>query len=195
VQRIHLTASLGRMLTDTLYVLDEPTAGLHARDTAQLLEVMRGLRDIGNAVVVVEHDPDIIRGADWVLELGPRGGEHGGELMFQGTVAALREAQTPTGEAVRKTWFVSPEALQARRFDPARDPHLRVVGASENNLRDLTAAIPLGRLVCVTGVSGSGKSTLVHRCLFDGWRRATGDGNAEPCDLERLEGPWSRSAS
>jgi excinuclease ABC subunit A len=188
VQRIHLTASLGRMLTDTLYVLDEPTAGLHARDTAQLLEVMRGLRDIGNAVVVVEHDPDIIRGADWVLELGPRGGEHGGELMFQGTVAALREAQTPTGEAVRKTWFVSPEALQARRFDPARDPHLRVVGASENNLRDLTAAIPLGRLVCVTGVSGSGKSTLVHRCLFDGWRRATGDGNAEPCDLERLEG-------
>lgn len=188
VQRIHLTSSLGRMLTDTMYVLDEPTAGLHARDTTQLLEVLHGLRDIGNAVVVVEHDPDIIRGADWVVEIGPKGGERGGQVVFQGSVEELRGAQTATGEAVRKTYLLDEASLEARAFQPSRDPHLTLVGARENNLQGVTARIPLGRLVCITGVSGSGKSTLVHRCLFDSWQRSVGLGNPAPVNIESVQG-------
>ena len=185
VQRIHLTASLGRMLTDTLYVLDEPTAGLHARDTERLLQVLRGLRDIGNAVVIVEHDPEVIRAADWVLELGPTGGEGGGRVLFQGTPTQLTSAPTPTGASLQGRAKMSPPKV--RPFAPGFDPFLEVFGARENNLKELSVKIPLQRLVCVTGVSGSGKSTLVHRCLHDAWRQARGE-EVEPPLVDRVEG-------
>jgi excinuclease ABC subunit A len=174
VQRIHLTSSLGRMLSDTLYVLDEPTAGLHGRDTLRLLAVLHRLRSIGNAVVVVEHDPDIIRGADWVVELGPAGGEAGGELVFAGTVEALESAETATGEALRGRRWAYPRADYI--FDPTLHAHVGVVGAQVNNLRDITARIPLGRMTCITGVSGSGKTSLIHHCLHDSFRRGGGGG-------------------
>lgn len=181
VQRIHLTSSLGRMLSDTLYVLDEPTAGLHARDTERLLAVLHRLSGIGNAVVVVEHDPDIIRGADWVIELGPHGGERGGEILFEGDVAALEVSDTPTGHSLRQRVL---DTTPEYRFDPDSEPHLTVAGARLNNLRDVTARIPLGRLTCVTGVSGSGKTTLVHRCLHDVYR---GKGSSSGVELSGFE--------
>lgn len=188
VQRIQLTSSLGRTLTDTLYVLDEPTAGLHARDTLRLMEVLEQLRDIGNAVVVVEHDPDMILGADWAIELGPMGGERGGQLLFQGDAAALRASETPTGKALGQRNLTGMAFEGSPRFDPERDAHFKIVGASENNLRDVTVAIPVGRLTCVTGVSGSGKTSLVHRCLYDSARRAKGLGGVEATQVREVEG-------
>ncbi len=182
MQRIHLTTSLGRSLTDTLYVLDEPTAGLHARDSARLLEVLYRLRDLGNTVVVVEHDPEIIRGGDYVVELGPLGGEKGGKLVFQGEMAEFRKSGTLTAKS-----------LDARLVVPGRDREpttdfIRIVGALENNLDDLTVEIPKERLTAVTGVSGSGKSTLMHSILYNGWRRSKGQGGVDAGTVEALEG-------
>ena len=188
VQRIHLTSSLGRMLTDTLYVLDEPTAGLHPRDSLRLLSVLRTLRDMGNTVVVVEHDPDIIQGADHVIELGPEGGERGGELMFAGTVEALTRSETPTGESMRRRHLVDTLGASRSEAEVFSLGALSVIGARENNLQGVTGRFPLGRLTCVTGVSGSGKSTLVHRCLFENWRRQQGIVAAEVGLIEGLEG-------
>ncbi len=190
VQRIHLTSSLGRMLTDTLYVLDEPTAGLHPRDSLRLLSVLHALRDIGNTVVVVEHDPDIIQGADHVIELGPCGGERGGRIVFEGDVESLKAADTPTGDAFQRRVLTAPPGRVGQGSLLGEGPQrwLRVVGARENNLQGVTAAFPLGRLTCVTGVSGSGKSTLVHACLYEGWRRLQGIGGAEAGRFEALEG-------
>jgi excinuclease ABC subunit A len=182
VQRIHLTSSLGRMLSDTLYVLDEPTAGLHARDTERLLAVLRRLSDIGNAVVVVEHDPDIIRGSDWVIELGPLGGERGGEILFEGDVAALETSETPTGRSLRQRIMDGPSSY---RFELS-EPHLSIAGARENNLQDVSVQIPLRRLTCVTGVSGSGKSTLVHKCLHDVYRGKAGTSGVELAGFEQV---------
>ncbi len=188
VQRIQLTSSLGRTLTDTLYVLDEPTAGLHARDTLKLLEVIERLRDMGNAVVVVEHDPDMIQSADWVIELGPRGGEQGGQLIYQGPIGGLSDADTPTAAALRRRGPTLATLDGPRGFNPDDDPCLAIVEASEHNLKDITVQIPLARLTCVTGVSGSGKTTLVRRCLFDTWRRTQGHTGVEPARVDHLEG-------
>ncbi|RAL23704.1 excinuclease ABC subunit A [Lujinxingia litoralis] len=179
MQRIHLTSSLGRALTDTLYVLDEPTAGLHARDSQKLLEVLRGLRDLGNTVVVVEHDPEIIEGADHVLELGPVGGEGGGALTYQGPLSGFDlEARVDFSEC---------EAMAARVEGPPPG-QVRIVGARHHNLKDISVAIPHERITAVTGVSGSGKSTLMEDVLFNGWRRMRGQGGVEAGHFEALEG-------
>ncbi|MEN8376676.1 MAG: excinuclease ABC subunit UvrA, partial [Gemmatimonadota bacterium] len=161
-QRISLANSLGARLVDTLYVLDEPTIGLHPRDTAGLLGLLARLRDRGNTVLVVEHDPAALDVADEVVELGPGSGEKGGEIVFQGSRAKLARADTVTGRYLSGRAPIEVPA-QRRRVD---GPRLSVRGAELHNLRGVDVDIPLGALTVVTGVSGSGKSTLVHDVLY-----------------------------
>jgi len=161
-QRISLSNALGGKLTETLYVLDEPTIGLHPRDTGRLLALLRRLADAGNTVLTVEHDPAAIRAADWVVELGPGSGEHGGNVVFEGTVADLARAPTLTGR-----YLSGEKRIAVPSVRRAAGPRwLRVEGAQAHNLEDLSVRIPLGTLTVVTGVSGSGKSTLVDDVLY-----------------------------
>ncbi|MFP4601110.1 MAG: excinuclease ABC subunit UvrA, partial [Persicimonas sp.] len=183
MQRIHLTTSLGRALTDTLYVLDEPTAGMHARDTDRLLEVLYELRDLGNTVVVVEHDPEIIASADYVIELGPRGGEQGGEVLFAGPIDEFHARETLTSRTLASRRDINYEPIDA----PAED-FVRIIEARENNLDGLTVEIPHNRMSVVTGVSGSGKSTLCEDVLFNGWKALQGRGGVEAGAVGALEG-------
>ncbi|MCZ6784346.1 MAG: excinuclease ABC subunit UvrA [Proteobacteria bacterium] len=166
-QRIQLGTALGGSLTASLYVLDEPSIGLHARDVDQLLAVLRAIRDHGNTVVVVEHAPEVVLAADHIIDLGPRAGRDGGRLVFEGDVAGLRaDPDSLTGRALRDG-----ASLPEGRVRRAPKGMLRVVGASANNLRDLTVEFPLGCLTVVTGVSGAGKSTLVSSVLVGHLRR------------------------
>jgi excinuclease ABC subunit A len=173
-QRINLAAALGSSLTETMYVIDEPTVGLHARDSERLLAVLRRLKNAGNTVIVVEHDPTIIAGADYQIEMGPGAGEFGGEVMNVGWASA--RPAPPEGRA------------EAR---PTSDDggSLRIVNAKQNNLRGVTVDIPLGKLVAVTGVSGSGKSTLIRNCLFNRYRRdVRGVAGLDTGKVDALEG-------
>ena len=172
VQRINLTTALGTSLVNTLFVLDEPSIGLHARDLGRIVGVMKRLRDAGNTLIVVEHDPKVMQAADRLIDIGPGPGEHGGEIVFQGRPGALAQA---------KGSLTADYLLHRRRVDipsaasrPASPGTLRIEGAEEHNLKDIDVDIPLNRLVCVTGVSGSGKSTLVHDILFPALRRVYG---------------------
>jgi len=161
-QRIRLATQIGAGLVGVLYVLDEPTIGLHPRDTDRLIDVLKGLRELGNTVVVVEHDPAMIRAADYVVDLGPGAGRHGGEVIFQGPAAELGACERSlTAQYLGGRAGI---AIPAARTPPGKQV-LTVVGASENNLKGVDVAIPLGCFVCVTGVSGSGKSTLVNEVL------------------------------
>ena len=163
-QRIRLATQIGSRLTGVLYVLDEPSIGLHQRDNERLLATLRDLRDLGNTVLVVEHDEDTIRAADHVVDLGPRAGRFGGEVVVEGTVDdVLAHRDSLTGRYLRHELRI-PVPPRRRTGDPAR--RLRLTGARANNLRDLDVDIPLGRFVAVTGVSGSGKSTLVTDILY-----------------------------
>jgi excinuclease ABC subunit A len=185
-QRIHLGTALGNRLTDTLYVLDEPTVGLHARDTRQLLGVLRALRDDGNTLLVVEHDPDVILAADYVLDLGPQGGEAGGQLLYAGDVPGLlASTSAPTAQALRLAEASAADPLPADAAAPpaSSKTHEPVIirGARGNNLRNIDVHFPTDRLVCVTGVSGSGKSTLIKQTLYAGYQHSKG----EDLDLER----------
>jgi excinuclease ABC subunit A len=164
-QRIHLSNALGSRLVDTLYVLDEPTTGLHPTDVKRLVATLRDLVDLGNTVVVVEHDTDVLREADHMIELGPGAGTEGGELVFVGSVESLiSEATTLTSD-----YLNGRRSLPARRARTEDSDHiLTVKGARQHNLRNLDISIPLERFVCLTGVSGSGKSTLMNNCLFEG---------------------------
>ena len=165
VQRINLTTALGTSLTNTLFVLDEPSIGLHPRDMGRVIAVMRKLRDAGNSLVVVEHDPQIMFAADRILDMGPGPGEKGGEIVFFGKPAGLAESpHSLTGEYLRGRRRVD-AGLKHLPVGP-QDARLEVLGAAEHNLDDIDVAIPLNRLVCVTGVSGSGKSTLVQDVLY-----------------------------
>jgi excinuclease ABC subunit A len=182
-QRIHLASALGSLLVGTLYALDEPTVGLHASDSRHLLAVLRRLRDLGNTVVVVEHDPAMIEGADFAVELGPGGGSEGGRLIHAGPPkgAKLASAATQAGRVLLM------RAIARERRFTRRDPSIRVRRASEHNLRDIDAAIPLGRMTCVTGVSGSGKSTLVEDVIYNNWLRRSGQ-SVEAGSCERIDG-------
>ncbi|MGH7960757.1 MAG: excinuclease ABC subunit UvrA, partial [Candidatus Binatia bacterium] len=160
-QRIRLVTQLGAGLSGVLYVLDEPSIGLHQRDTARLLAALRRLRDRGNTVIVVEHDRETILAADYVIDLGPGAGEHGGELLASGTPQEVMETPVSlTGQYLRGALTI---ALPARRRQPER--WLSIAGVSLHNLKNVTASFPLGTLTCVTGVSGSGKSSLVMDAL------------------------------
>jgi excinuclease ABC subunit A len=172
-QRINLAAALGSSLTETMYVIDEPTVGLHARDSERLLLVLERLRNAGNTVIVVEHDPTIIAGADYHVELGPGAGEYGGEIVHAGALPS------PAAE------------LPPVSFPETRDDMgvIRIVNARQNNLKGVTAEIPLGKLVAVTGVSGSGKSTLIRNCLYNRYQRdVRGVAGLETGKVDRLEG-------
>ena len=176
MQRLHLSTGLGRGLTDTLYVLDEPTAGLHARDSLRLIRVMESLRDMGNTVVVVEHDADVIAHGDHILELGPGGGERGGKILFEGTFDELKASDTPTGHIFNHQKHTVFEEKTLRHTN-----RIEIRNATLNNLDHLNVDIPLGCLVCVTGVSGSGKSTLVNDILYNTWKAAqNADDDDEP---------------
>jgi len=164
-QRIHLANALGSRLVDTLYVLDEPTTGLHPVDVGRLVTTLRELVDLGNTVVVVEHDTDVLREADCMIELGPGAGTEGGELVFVGSVDRLmNEAQTLTADYLNGRRCLP----ERRRRDTEPDHVLTVKAARRHNLRQIDVSLPLERFVCMTGVSGSGKSTLMNDCLFDG---------------------------
>jgi excinuclease ABC subunit A len=182
-QRIALATSLGTGLVGTLYILDEPSVGLHPRDTARLLGILRGLRDQGNTVLVVEHERDIVSQADYVIDLGPGAGEQGGRVVFQGTVPELLEdGRGLTGKFLRGELSIGVPAKRRR----GNGLELMIRGARAHNLKDVTARIPLGAFTCITGVSGSGKSTLVHDVLC-GVLLGRGGGWGEPaCD--RLDG-------
>jgi len=185
-QRVTLATALGGSLTSTLYVLDEPSVGLHARDAARLSGVLRRLADAGNAVVVVEHERALIESADHVIDLGPGPGREGGELVYAGSPSGLlAEPRSVTGACLRGETL---EAHSRPRRTPDPKRLLRIRGARENNLKDLTLELPLGHLVCVTGVSGSGKSTLVDQVLYRNLRRHFGIGESEPGACDGIEG-------
>ena len=163
-QRIQLATSLGSRLVGALYVLDEPSIGLHPRDTDRLINILRELRDLGNTILVVEHDPEVMKAADRILDLGPGAGEHGGKIMAAAPYEELKKIPASlTGRYLNGELRIQ---IPAHRREPGK-PTLRIEGARAHNLKNLNVEIPLGMLVAVTGVSGSGKSTLVHNVLYE----------------------------
>jgi excinuclease ABC subunit A len=190
-QRINLATSLGSSLVGALYVLDEPSIGLHPRDNGRLIRILSALRDVGNTVLVVEHDPEMMRASDVIVDLGPGAGEQGGEVVYAGSLAGiLKDRRSLTGEYLsgRKS-ILLPRQRRARSGFA-----ITIRGARQHNLKNIDVEIPLGVLVCVTGVSGSGKSTLVHEILYAGLRRALGDVTSHPGLFRSLEGYQPLSA-
>jgi excinuclease ABC subunit A len=184
-QRIRLASQIGSGLTGVLYVLDEPSIGLHQRDNARLLETLKRLRDLGNTVIVVEHDEDAIRAADHVLDIGPGAGIHGGHIVAQGKIDDLIAApESWTGK------YLSGELVvpipERRPRNPSRT--LKIIGARGNNLKNITAEIPLGLFTCVTGVSGGGKSTLLVDTLYKALARRLNNASEAPAPYDRIEG-------
>lgn len=187
VQRVHLTRALGSALVNVLYVLDEPSVGLHARDQKRLMEQLNRLVGMGNSIVMVEHDPGMIRFCDQVIDMGPGGGERGGRIVYQGPPEELAgHEDSLTGDYLSGRRSVFAGSGGRRNPDPARV--LSVRGARENNLKGIDVQFPLGLLVGVSGVSGSGKSTLVEKTLYNGWLRKTGRPAETPGALDELAG-------
>ena len=185
-QRIQLATSLGSRLVGTLYVLDEPSIGLHSRDTERLIKILHDLRDLGNTILVVEHDAEIMRSADRIIDLGPGAGENGGKLIAEGTYdEILHNPSSLTGRYLSGELRI--QFPTARRTGTGRK--IKLIGARAHNLKKVSVGIPLGMLVCITGVSGSGKSTLVHDVLYNALaaekQQVTGGPSAE---VERVEG-------
>ena len=184
-QRIQLATNLGSSLVGALYVLDEPSIGLHPRDNDRLIRLLHNLRDIGNTVLVVEHDEDMIRSADHILDIGPAAGELGGRLMYEGDFDGLISgSQSLTGRYLRG----EAEIKEPRHRRALQLKRLKVRGASEHNLKGINVDIPLDMLVCVTGVSGSGKSTLIHDCIYAGLKKEKGDWQGHVGAFQKLEG-------
>ncbi len=184
-QRINLATSLGSALVGTLYVLDEPSIGLHTRDNQRLIDILRQLRDQGNTVIVVEHDADMIGVADYIVDMGLGAGEHGGRVIFTGTLEQLMvEPRSLTAKYLRGELSI-PVPQVRRKGGPQR---IRLLGATEHNLKGVDIEIPTNTLTCVTGVSGSGKSTLVHDVLYAAMKRAKGDWDRKVGAHTRLEG-------
>ncbi len=184
-QRIQLATNLGSLLVGTLYVLDEPSIGLHPRDNARLVKILENLRDIGNTLLVVEHDEDTMRAADHIIDIGPFAGELGGELVFEGSFNALLKDKTSlTAKYLRGDAEIK---VPQKRRKPGKEK-IKIVGAREHNLQNVTVEIPLEMLVCITGVSGSGKSTLIHDVLYAGLKKQRGEWNSHVGLFKEISG-------
>ena len=196
-QRIQLATNLGSSLVGALYVLDEPSIGLHPRDNQRLIKILRNLRDIGNTVLVVEHEPEMILSADHLIDIGPGAGEMGGEVVFAGSPGELAgDTHSLTGKYLKgeleikssKSRMEQPELLPERRSSGRNQRILKIRGAREHNLKGIDLDIPLGMQVCITGVSGSGKSTLVHEIIYAGLRKQRGDWTGPVGSFSKLDG-------
>ena len=188
-QRIRLASQIGSGLTGVMYVLDEPSIGLHQRDNERLISTLRHLRDIGNSVLVVEHDEDAIWAADHVIDMGPGAGVHGGRVMAQGTPREVADNEASlTGRYLSRSLSIAVPAQRHRAQQGAGALNLRIVGARGNNLKHVSVEIPVGLLTCVTGVSGSGKSTLVNDTLYATVARKLYNSHAESAPVESIEG-------
>jgi excinuclease ABC subunit A len=184
-QRIRLATQIGSRLMGVLYVLDEPSIGLHPRDNARLLQTLKNLRDLGNTVLVVEHDEETIRSADWILDLGPGAGEHGGWVVAEGTAEdILRHSESLTGAYLSGRMRVPIPEVRRR----GNGKSITILGAREHNLKNVDITIPLGRLVCITGVSGSGKSTLMVEILYKALARHLHGSRAAPGEHDQIQG-------
>jgi len=186
-QRIRLATQIGSKLTGVLYILDEPSVGLHPRDQGRLIETLKKLRDLGNTIIVCEHDPQTILAADWVIDLGPGAGKKGGKIVFQGTPKQLLKARTLTGDylAGRKKVEIRSSKFEIRN---ETQKYLLIKGAREHNLKNIEVKIPLGKFVCVTGVSGSGKSSLVNDILAKALMRKFYRAKEEPGEFDQILG-------
>ncbi|MDX1423395.1 MAG: excinuclease ABC subunit UvrA [Kiloniellales bacterium] len=185
-QRIRLASQIGSGLTGVLYVLDEPSIGLHQRDNARLLETLRRLRDLGNTVIVVEHDEEAIRCADHVVDMGPGAGIHGGQVIAEGPIDRILQApESLTGQYLTGMRQI---AVPRKRRRGQRDQSLHILGARGHNLQDVDVEVPLGTFTCVTGVSGSGKSTLIVETLYKALARRLHRSRLQPAEFERMEG-------
>jgi excinuclease ABC subunit A len=187
-QRIKLATALGSALVGSMYVLDEPSIGLHPRDTDKMVTVLKSLRDLGNTVIVVEHEEEVMRAADQIIDIGPDAGSHGGELVFQGSLAELNgKVRSHTTDYLTGKEKI-PVPIIRRKWKDS----ITVIGARENNLKNLTVKFPLGILTVVTGVSGSGKSTLIKKILYPAVGRLSGSVAESPGKYDRLEGDMSK---
>lgn len=183
-QRIKLATSLGSALVGSMYIMDEPSIGLHPRDTARMIEVLKALRDLGNTVIVVEHEEEIMRAADQIIDIGPDAGSFGGELIFQGSQHDLSEKI----KSHTINYLTGVEKISVPSFRRKWKDSVIITGARENNLKNLTVKFPLGALTVVTGVSGSGKSTLIKKILYPALGRLSGSVSETPGKYDRLEG-------
>ncbi len=183
-QRIKLATALGSALVGSMYILDEPSIGLHPRDTAKMVEVLKSLRDMGNTVIVVEHEEEIMRAADQIIDIGPDAGQHGGHLVFQGTIKEIN------GKIISHTtdYLSGKEKIVVPSIRRKWKDSITIVGARENNLKNLKVTFPLGALTVVTGVSGSGKSTLIKKILYPATGRASGSVSETPGKYDQLTG-------
>ncbi|HZY83131.1 MAG TPA: excinuclease ABC subunit UvrA [Cyclobacteriaceae bacterium] len=188
-QRIKLATSLGSALVGSMYIMDEPSIGLHPRDTARMVEVLQSLRDLGNTVIVVEHEEDIMRAADQIIDIGPDAGSHGGQLVFQGALEELN----PNKVVSHTTDYLSGrETIPVPKSRRKWKDSITIVGARENNLKNLTVKFPLGVLTVITGVSGSGKSTLIKKILYPAVGRLSGSVAESPGRYDRMDGDFAR---
>jgi excinuclease ABC subunit A len=186
VERVSLTKALGSSLVNTLYVLDEPSIGLHPRDSGRLMHILRSLRDLGNTVVVVEHDAEIIRGCDHIVDLGPGAGEKGGDLVYHGSIAGITEnPDSLTGRYLKGDIRIP---VPQKRRQKKNGEIIKVEGAAEHNLKGIDVEIPLRMMTCITGVSGSGKSTLAEEIVYKGLKRAKGAHDERPGRFREIAG-------
>ena len=183
-QRINLSTSLGSNLTGSLYILDEPSIGLHPRDTARLITVLKQLRDLGNTVIVVEHEEEIIRAADYIVDIGPQAGENGGKVVYSGDYDKLCKAT----ESLTADYLCGRKSILAPQFVRPWSNYICINGARVNNLKNISVKIPLGVMTCITGVSGSGKSSLVKGILYPALRRAIMETGENPGDFDGMSG-------
>ena len=187
-QRIKLATSLGSALVGSMYILDEPSIGLHPRDTAQMVEVLKSLRDMGNSVIVVEHEEEIMRASDQIIDIGPDAGRHGGNLVFQGGIPEIKK----TDVSHTANYLTGKDKIEVPLKRRKYKDNVTVIGARENNLKNLAVSFPLGVLTVVTGVSGSGKSTLVKKILYPALGRMNGSVAETPGLYDKLEGDVSK---